>query len=73
MLRVKVFAAAMDMIAAGTSAPIPMAAKEIPANQGGNCWFSSAGTMVLPSLLTGLVPAAIAMKPSSDRKPSISE
>ena len=52
---------------------MPMAAKAMPANQGGNCWLSSAGTMVFPSLFTGLVPAAMAMKPSSERNPSISE
>ena len=36
MLRVHRFAAAIDMIAAGTRAPIPIAAKAMPANQCGN-------------------------------------
>jgi hypothetical protein len=36
MFRVKVFAAPMDMTAAGTSAPIAMAAKQNPTNQSGN-------------------------------------
>ena len=49
MLRVNRFAAAIDMIAAGTSAPMPIAANAIPANQTGNCWSNSSGTMVLPS------------------------
>src|SRR5213079_2415483 len=39
MLRVNRLAAAIDMIAAGTSAPMTMAAKAIPVNQLGNrCW-----------------------------------
>src|SRR5689334_2111685 len=39
MLRVNRLAAAMDMIAAGTSAPMTMAAKATPVNQLGNrCW-----------------------------------
>ena len=67
MFRVHRLAAAIDMMAAGTSAPIPIAAKAIPANQPLNCWLNSAGTMVLVSglpvalLTTGLVPAAMAM------------
>ena len=36
MFLVNRFAAAIDMIAAGTSAPMPMAAKAMPANQLGN-------------------------------------
>jgi hypothetical protein len=39
----------MDMIAAGTSAPIPMAARAIPANQAGNCPSKSTGMIVLVS------------------------
>ena len=66
MLRVHRLAAAIDMIAAGTSAPIPMAAKAIPAKKLLNWVWNSAGTMVLPSglpvepLTIGLVPALIA-------------
>src|ERR1700722_18605844 len=44
MLRVNRLAAAMDMIAAGTSAPMAMAANEKPANQEGNASRNSAGT-----------------------------
>ncbi len=66
MLRVHRFAAAIDMIAAGTSAPIPMAAKAIPANQDENCPSKSIGITVLESgrpvaaLTIGFVCAAIA-------------
>ena len=49
MLRVNRFAAAIDMIAAGTSAPMAMAAKAMPANQLGNIWSNSSGTIVLLS------------------------
>ena len=53
MLRVNRFAAAMDMIAAGTRAPTAMAANAIPANQLGNesensCGIASCG-LGLPS------------------------
>ena len=57
----------MDMIAAGTRAPIAMAAKATPANQSGNIWSKSSGTTVLLSglpesgLVAGSTPAAIAM------------
>ena len=66
MLRVHRLAAAIDMIAAGTSAPMPMAAKATPANQLGNCCSNSSGTTVLPSArpfspTSGFTPAAIAM------------
>src|SRR5215469_12222983 len=44
MLRVNRFAAAIDMIAAGTSAPIAMAAYPTPANQGGNIFWNRNGT-----------------------------
>jgi hypothetical protein len=44
MFRVKRLAAAIDMIAAGTSAPMPIAAKATPANHDGNTCSSSAGT-----------------------------
>ena len=61
MLRVNRFAAAIDMIAAGTSAPMPMAAKAMPANQLGNISWNSTGTIVLPSSPIGVTPAAIAI------------
>ena len=64
------FAAAIDMIAAGTSAPMAMAANAIPANQLGNICWNSSGTIVLPSVPIGFVPAVIAMKPSSAIRPS---
>ena len=75
MLRVNRFAAAIDMIAAGTSAPMPMAANATPANQSGNILSNSSGTTVLRVRLaarrsSGLMPAAIAMKPSSASRPS---
>ena len=38
-MRVKVLAVAIDMIAAGTRAPMPMAAKATPTNQSGNIAF----------------------------------
>ena len=66
MLRVHRLAAAIDMIAAGTSAPIPMAANAMPANQRVNWVSNSTGMMVLLSgrpvalLMIGLTPAAIA-------------
>ena len=44
MLRVNRFAAAIDMIAAGTSAPITMAENAIPSNQGGNIFWNRNGT-----------------------------
>ena len=44
MLRVKVFAVAIDMIAAGTSAPIAIAANATPTNQTGNIAMNNAGT-----------------------------
>src|SRR5919199_213552 len=47
MLRVNRFAAAIDMIAAGTSAPIAIAPNAMPANQDGNDASSSTGTIVL--------------------------
>ena len=74
MLRVNRFAAAIDMIAAGTSAPIAIAANATPANQDGNLSSNSCGTtscaLGLPSSPIGLVPAAIATKPSSASRPS---
>src|ERR687893_119262 len=79
MLRVHRFAAAIDIIAAGTRAPIPIAANATPANQDGNWASKSTGMIVLESgrpvaLLTiGDRPAAIAAKPSSASSPSSSE
>src|SRR5271169_4262652 len=73
MLRVHKFDAAIDMIAAGTSAPIAIAANATPANHDGNIARISAGTAKLaPYCLkrgaySGALstPAAIAMKPSN--------
>src|SRR6266487_3677932 len=79
MLRVKRFAAAMDMMAAGTRAPMPTAANATPANQPGNILSNSSGTTVLLSTVpcvapaSGLIPAAIAMYPSSAIRPSRNE
>ena len=74
MLRVKVLAAAIDMIAAGTSAPIAIAANATPANHDGNESSNSCGmtscALGLPSAPIGLVPAAIATQPSSASRPS---
>src|ERR1700749_4788451 len=77
MLRVKVLAAAIDMIAAGTSAPMATAAKATPANQLGNessnsCGITSWG-LGLPSTPIGLVPAAMATQPSRASSPSTKE
>src|SRR5688500_15980736 len=58
-LRVKRLAAAIDITAAGTSAPIAIAAKATPRNQDGNMSANSAGTAVLGSVMVS--PAAIAM------------
>src|SRR5215207_830102 len=73
MFRVKVLAAAIDMIAAGTRAPMAMAAKATPANHDGkessnSCGMTSCG-LGLPSRPIGLVPAAIATHPRSARRP----
>jgi hypothetical protein len=67
-LRVNRFAAAIDMIAAGTSAPMAMAAKAKPTNQSGNILSNSWGIARL--LVAGLSPAAMAMKPSRASSPS---
>src|SRR4051794_28347053 len=77
MLREKVLAAAMDMMAAGTSAPIAIAAKATPANQPGkksskSCGMTSCG-FGTPSSPTGLVPAAMATQPRSASRPSTKE
>ena len=54
MLRVNRLAAAMAMIAAGTSAPMMMAPKAMPANQLGNMCWNRYGTAswALPDFLT---------------------
>src|SRR6478672_1435278 len=71
MLRVHRFAAAIDMIAAGTSAPMTIAAKATPANQAGNSFSNSCGTDCCG--LVTLTPAAIATKPSRASSPSRKE
>src|SRR3954453_23071821 len=75
MLRVKRFAEAIDMIAAGTSAPIAMAAEPTPANQGGNSFSNSWGTAQcgLGGSPATLTPAATATNPSSASSPSRNE
>src|ERR1700712_2802833 len=77
MLRVNVLAAAIDMIAAGTRAPMATAANAIPANQLGkesskSCGMTSCG-LGLPSTPIGLVPAAMATQPSRASRPSTKE
>src|SRR3954447_566513 len=67
MLRVHRFAAAIDMIAAGTSAPITMAAYPTPANHGGNSFSNSWGTACCG--LATFTPAAIETKPSKASSP----
>ena len=57
--RVNRLAAAIDMTAAGTSAPIAIAAKATPRNQDGNMSTNSAGTAWFGSVTAS--PAAIAM------------
>src|SRR6476620_12308924 len=71
MLRVHRFAAAIDTIAAGTSAPIAIAANAMPANQPGNILSNSAGTDCCG--LSTFTPAAIAAKPSRASRPSRKE
>jgi len=58
-LRVNRLAAAMDITAAGTSAPMAIAAKATPRNQEGNMSTNSAGTAWFGSVTFS--PAAIAM------------
>src|ERR1700728_5154789 len=72
MLRVYRFAIAMDMMAAGTSAPMAMAAKATPTNQDGNKCRMSAGTAKLflkvlnPQAYSGrsAMPAAMTNSPT---------
>src|SRR3954470_22897400 len=64
MLRLNRFAAAIDMIDAGTNAPIAIAANAKPANQSGKTLAKSAGTAELfPKSFDGWIDAAIAMYP----------
>src|SRR5581483_5034742 len=71
MLRVNRLAAAMDMIAAGTSAPMAIAANATPANQLGKTSRKRRGAA--SRLFVVLIPSAMAMKPSSATKASMSE
>src|SRR5579859_4061059 len=74
MLRVKRLAAAMDMIAAGTSAPMAMAAKPKPTNQSGKTFRNRPGTAnCAPKVLSGFTPVATAMKPNRAIRPSRNE
>src|SRR5881275_2670277 len=75
MLRVNKFAAAIDMMAAGTNAPIATAANATPANHDGNMSRNNIGTARLaPSPVFGaLMPAASAINPSSAIRPSRNE
>jgi hypothetical protein len=57
MLRVNRFAAAIDMMAAGTIAPTPMAANASPAHHGGNAELNHNGTTVLRSPAVGRIPS----------------
>ena len=65
------------MIAAGTSAPIAIAANATPANQAGNMSSNSCGMTSCgfgsPSRPIGCVPAAMATQPSSASRPSTKE
>src|SRR3954470_5111397 len=59
MLRVNRFAAAIDITAAGTSAPIAIAANATPTNHDGNMFRNRSGTAKFG--LVGVMPRAIAM------------
>ena len=69
------------MMAAGTRAPIPIAAKAMPINQDGKLWRKSAGTAKLfpncwnPAAYSGrfATPAAMAKNPMRASKPSMKE
>jgi len=71
MLRVHRLAAAIDMIAAGTSAPIAIAANAKPVNHDGNTAFKRAGTASVGECTRTC--AATAMNPSSAIAPSSNE
>ena len=61
-MRVNRLAAAIDIIAAGVNAPMAMAAKEKPANHGGNICANSAGKAIFVLKVgEGLIPAAMAI------------
>jgi hypothetical protein len=59
MLRVKRLAAPIDITAAGTSAPMAMAAKATPSNHDGKYFRKRSGTASLGE--AGWIPAASAM------------
>ena len=69
------------MIAAGTSAPMPMAANATPTNQDGKMCKISAGTAKLllkcskPAAYSGMwaMPAAITKNPTIASRPSMNE
>src|SRR3954462_2924884 len=70
MFLVNRFAEAIDITAAGTSAPIAMAAKAKPSNHDGKYFRNRSGTANVLSVV--LILAVIVMKPSRARNPSIS-
>src|SRR5262245_15316701 len=74
MFRVNRFAAAIAMMADGTSAPMAMAAYAMPANQLGKFSWNRCGTascaLATPSDPNTDVPAAMAAKPSNASRPS---
>ena len=67
IFRVKRLAAPIDMMAAGTSAPIAIAAKLNPMNQAGKILMNRVGTTAVG--LSSLIPAAMAMYPSRPISP----
>ena len=81
MLRVNRLAAAIDMIAAGTSAPMAIAAKATPTNHDGNIAQEQRRHREVVAVALEAVSEfrhrlhadAIAMKPSSASSPSTSE
>src|ERR671932_1109268 len=71
MLRVNRLAAAMDMMDAGTSAPMAIAANAKPTNHDGNTCRNRPGTIHwAPYGACGCTLAAMPMNPSSAIKPS---
>jgi len=71
ILRVKVLAAPIDITAAGTRAPMAIAAKEKPTNQSGNILRKSCGTTSWA--FDSFSPAARPIRPSRAIKPRTSE
>src|SRR6187549_2354563 len=59
------------MMAAGTSAPMAIAANAIPANQLGNCLANSSG--IAAWALSTVIPDAMAAKPSRASRPNRNE